>query len=80
MDEGDPRCHRPFGSALSLWRAIPGGTDVDGNVVGLPDEAVKALWILQQCERFGKLPEEILGADSLLQQLLAIEAEVRGDE
>lgn len=36
------------------------------------------MWLLSLCERFGKLPEEILAADSQLNRLLEIERMVRG--
>jgi hypothetical protein len=37
------------------------------------------LFLLRVCERFGKLPEEVLAADSTLIQLLAIERRYQGD-
>lgn len=42
-------------------------------------EAREAIGILKLCERFGKLPEEIMAADSQLLQLLRLEAMVYGD-
>lgn len=35
------------------------------------------LWVLQQCERFSCLPEQLFAQDTELMRMLAVEAEVK---
>ena len=65
------RC--PFREAVTLWAAVPGGIDTDGNFVTEPNELTEARWILAMCERFHCLPSALMDEDAELLRLLTIE-------
>jgi hypothetical protein len=74
VSEG-PTAFGPFITAIRKWRHVGGGIDAEGNKVGKPPELQEAELILGLCDRFHKLPSEVLAEPIFLLWLLMIEVE-----
>lgn len=72
MGHRGQRGFRPFGTAIAEWTSVPGGERADGTMVGEPWELARARKILYLCERFHKLPSEILAEPAELLRLINI--------
>lgn len=70
----------PFGTAIDLWVAVPGGIHPDGTTVGKPPELAHAELTLSLCRQFGCLPSQLANEPSTFLRLLAIEARGRPRE
>lgn len=54
------------------WKAVKGGTDRQGNAIVKPTELYIAEMVDTMCERYSKLPSEILAEDVSIIRLLHI--------
>ena len=70
---------RPFSRAVQRWLHVGGGTDGDGNVIGMPWLLVRARMIDNLCQRYSCLPSQLLAEDADLifgiQAILALASE-----
>ena len=70
----------PFADAVTLWRAVGGGIDSDGNVVGKPSELTRAEFVLYLCDRWHQRPDDIGSMSTEVMHLLDLERLARGGE
>jgi hypothetical protein len=80
MDAGGGGGKWPKRAEIERWVAVPGGILADGSVVTRPVELEQAQAILRLCDRFKKLPSEILAEDAELFRLITLEDLGRTDE
>ena len=70
---------RPFSRAVERWLHVGGGTDRDGNVIGMPWPLARARMIDNLCQRYSCLPSQLLAEDADLifgiQSILALASE-----
>ena len=60
-------CHKapcPFRREIERWLHVGGGTDRDGNVIGMPWPLIRARMIDGLCQRYSCLPSQLLAEDA----------------
>ena len=76
MDRCCDKAASPFSREIQRWRHVGGGTDGDGNVIGMPWPLVRARMIDSLCQRYSCLPSQLMAEDADLifgiQSILAL--------